>query len=55
MGLLPLPNSANFYHNTAPMGLIISIKRRRKQKAQRANILVTKALVTELKPHRGGI
>jgi hypothetical protein len=40
---------------TPPMGLKISIKRLRKQKAQRADILVTKALLTELKPQRGGI
>jgi hypothetical protein len=37
------------------MGLRISIKNHTKKKAQRAEILVTKALLTELKPQRGGI
>jgi hypothetical protein len=55
MGLLRFPIYANLYHNTAPMGLRISIKNHTKKKAQRADILVTKALLTELKPQRGGI
>jgi hypothetical protein len=32
MGLLPLPNSTNFYHNTAPMGFKILIKKHKEAK-----------------------
>jgi hypothetical protein len=55
MGLLRFPISANLYHNTAPMGLRISIKNHTKKKAQKADILVIKIPLTELKPQRGGI